>query len=471
MPDSPGMRETLAPRPSVLIVGAGFSGTALAANLLRLGRPVRVLLTNRYGPMGRGVAYGTRLETHVLNVPAGQMSAFPDDPEGFLRFAREQDTAITAATFVPRRLYGEYLERVLADAEAAAAPGASLERMVGEAHAIAILPDGSGGEAVFRDGRRIAADRVVLALGNYSPADPPLADTTFFASPRYVRDPWVRGALDAIGAEDPVLMIGTGLTMLDIVLDLRARGCRGPMLAVSRHGLLPRPHLSGGPPRPPAALPKPLASAEALTVRGLVRAVRQSVAAHAAQGGDWREVVGALRPVTPELWRRLNPAERLRFLRHVRPYWDVHRHRAAPESAAAIASLLEAGHLTVRAGRILSLEDSVGVVDARVRPRGGVDVERIRVARVVNCTGPSSDARRIEDPLIVSLRSRGTVRPDALGLGLDVGDDGALYDASGRLSPVLFLMGPLLKARDWESTAVPELRAHAARLANRLLSS
>jgi uncharacterized NAD(P)/FAD-binding protein YdhS len=292
--------------PRVLIIGAGFSGVALAANLLRQDRPVHVLLANRFGPIGRGVAYQTRLETHVLNVPAGQMSVFADEPDGFLRFARERDPRITRGIYVPRRLYGEYLEHVLAEAEAAAPDGATLERVVGEALSIemdesvarVLSADGkvtAVAETRFSDGRILAADHVVLALGNYSPANPPIDDSRFFDSPRYVRDPWIRGSLEVIERGEPVLLLGTGLTMMDIAIDLRARGLHGPFHAVSRHGLLPRPHRKESEDTAVPELPPELASAS--TTREILRCLRAAVAANRAAGGDWREIVGPFGPL------------------------------------------------------------------------------------------------------------------------------------------------------------------------------
>jgi len=449
--------------PTIVVIGGGFSGTAVAAHLLRRGRPVKVLLVNRYGPIGRGVAYRTRLEAHVLNVPAGGMSALPEEPDDFLRFARGRDPSIGPGTYVSRRIYGEYLEHVLRSAETRAAAGATLERIVGEVRDVLLEPGGA--TVVFADGLRRSADAVVLALGNYSPADPPAEGSTFYASPRYVRDPWIRGSLDTIREGESVLMLGTGLTMMDIALDLASRGVGQPLKAVSRHGLLPHAHVepSAAPPGP--ALPPGLDEPR-LTADRLLSAVRSHAA---ARGGDWRDVVAALRPRTPALWKGLDRAERERFLRHVRPFWDVHRHRAAPATAAAISGLLAHGELQVRAARVVRYEPAADGVRVVVRPRGRTETEALFVERVVNCTGPSSDVRRVGDGLLDALLAGGRIVPDPHRLGVEVAEDGALLDASGKPSPVLFLVGPLLKARDWEATAVPELRTHAARLAERLL--
>ncbi len=235
-----------------------------------------------------------------------------------------------------------------------------------------------------------------------------------------------------------------------------------PLRAMSRHGLMPHPHAPAmiGAPPPPELLSLPL------TARGLLAAVRKAAR---TPGSNWRGVVGALRAATPGIWQELFHAERSRFLRHVRPYWDVHRHRAAPETWAAVQQMREDGELQIRAARVLRYEPKSDGVRVVVRPRGRTETEALFVVRVVNCTGPSSDVRRLGDRFLDALCRRGLAVPDPLALGLEVSEELELLDAEGRPSPHLYLVGPLLKARFWEATAVPELRAHAARLAERLL--
>ncbi len=431
---------------------------AVAAQLLRRGRPVRVALINRFGPIGRGVAYRTRIEAHVLNVPASGMSALPEDPEHFLRWARGRDTAIGPDTFVSRRVYGEYLEAVLREAESAR--GGCLERVVGEI--VDIEPDSDGAALTFAGGNRRHFDKVVLALGNYSPANPSAEGSGFYQTDRYVRDPWIRGSLDVIRPGESVLMLGTGLTALDVALDLAGRGVALPLRAISRHGLVPHPHAPAkiSPELTPELVSLPL------NVRGLVSAVRRAAK---SPGNNWLGVVGALRPAIPGLWQELYEPERERFLRHVRAYWEIHRHRAAPGTRAAIDRMRQAGELQIRAARVLRWEPTADGVRVVIRPRGQTATEALFVERVVNCTGPSSDVRRIGDRFLDALCRRGLAVPDPLALGLEVSDELALLDASGQASPTLFLVGPLLKARFWEATAVPELRQHALRVAERLL--
>jgi uncharacterized NAD(P)/FAD-binding protein YdhS len=449
---------------TVAIIGAGFSGTVVAVHLLRAAPDSidRVYLVERAeGGIG-GVADRTPSGSHTLNVPAGRMSAFADDPDDFLRYVRRGEPALTGGSFVPRRLYGAYLRKTLEDARRASR--VPLIRLTGEAVSIA-EPDDAVSVALA-DGRVLVAGHAVLAIGNYPPADPPVAGDAFFRSIRYARDPWAGDALELDRRED-VLLIGTGLTMCDIALALRDADQEGRIVATSRRGLLPQPHRLSA--KPPPHLDRPTTLDEwPDTALGMLRALRREVRARAHESVDWREVVTSIRDDTPALWRRLEPDERRRFLRHARPYWETHRHRSSPETAYAIEELVETGRLEVIAGRLGSLEDDGDAVVAAVHRRRASAPETLRVGKVINCTGPDTDLTRVRDPLVASLRADGLIRPDELGLGLETDDEGRLVAADGGTSGRLTLVGPLRKGRLWEHTAVPELRVEAKRVADRL---
>lgn len=459
---------------TVTIIGGGFSGTVTAVHLLRQRSATvrRVILINRSGAMARGVAYGTRSDHHVLNVPAGRMSAFDDDPDSFVRFVLARGVHADGGTFVSRHLYGSYLEWLLRDAADRAA-GITFERLTADVLRIETRADGTGAVVVLRDGARIPSDRVVLAAGNYAPTDPAMADESFFhTSPRYVRDPWVPGALAAaIDPQLPTLLIGSGLTMIDMVLDLQTLGARGGCLAVSRRGLLPMAHRSSAAHAPsPIDLPSGLLDGPR-TVRAYLRTVRRHIRAASQQDMDWRDVVTSLRPWTAQLWQALSMDERRRFLRHVRPFWEVHRHRAAPQPHEAFTRLLEAGDVRILAGRLQSIqEDEAGIV-VRFTPRASHDTVALRIGAIVNCTGPAGDSRKVRDMLFESLLAQGVLTPDALGLGIETSPTGALVGQDGRVSPTLYYVGPFFRARDWEATAVPELRQYACQLAEHLVQS
>jgi uncharacterized NAD(P)/FAD-binding protein YdhS len=454
-----------ADRFSVAVIGAGFTGTMVAVHLLRDPglRDARLAILERTGRFTAGVAYGTDYECHTLNVPAARMSAFADDADDFLTFATSRNPGVTGGSFVPRSLYGAYLGHLLDAAEARSS--SSLRRIAGQATSVEAQPDGStrvgieGADPIF-------ADRVVLAIGNFPPADPSISDPAFYSDPRYARDPWAADALDA-DPDRPVLLVGTGLTMLDIALALRDRGHRAVIHAVSRHGLLPQPHRAAA--VPPPHYPRPAGlDGWPRTAAGLLRMLRAEVDAAANAGIDWREVHTSLRADTPALWMSLSQTEKERFLRHARPYWETHRHRAAPQTAAAIRELLADGRLQVTAARLLGFEPCDDDVDALLRHRGETETSTVRIAKVVNCTGPDTDLRRVAEPLVQQLLRTGAATADPLGLGLRSDAHGGLIDTEGQVSERLFLVGPLRKGLLWENTAVPELRVEAEQMARQL---
>ena len=454
---------------TILIIGAGFSGAVTAVQLLRRAGPdgVRVILLNRSGMMARGLAYGTQSPHHVLNVPAGNMSALDDEPDHFLQFARQRDPETGASTFVSRHMYGDYLESLLEGAEHACQAAVSLQRITGEVSALACGPGGVKVSLV--DGRTLAVDRVVLAFGHFPACEPHITDPGLYRSAHYLRDPWNTQAIAAIPAAAPVLLLGSGLTALDVATTLLDSDAARPIHLLSRHGLLPKAHRPGQVPPSKLTLPT-IFSGDTATVRSMLTAFRAHVHAMEHAGEDWREALNALRPATHRLWQGLGEAERRRFLRHVQPFWDNHRHRAAPVPHARFAAAIAAGTIHMHAGRLAAALPAGNMLEVRLNRRGHAHETSIGVQYIINCIGPNADLTRVANPLVEQLLRDGLIRPDALRLGLEAGADCAVVGRDGRPSRCLFYIGPLLKARHWEATAVPELRRFAAQLASTLLA-
>ncbi len=459
---------------TILIIGAGFSGTLTAVQLLRQKKPGEalqiLLLERRSAAMARGLAYSTLCEEHILNVPAGNMSALPDDPDHFLRFCQRIDAATMPSSFVSRRVYGDYLAWLLDQTESQHRGNTSLLRICGEAARIEQLRHRSGARIHLADGRSFEADRIVLASGHEAPQDPPVKNARFYRSSRYVRDPWAATDIDAGEPRGATLLIGTGLTAVDICATLANRAPGGTVYALSRHGLLPQAHRFVRVALPHDPLPQ-LNEDMRHSVRKLLRAIRNHIAARAQSGDDWREVIAALRPHTHALWQNLRAAEKKCFLRHLRPYWDSHRHRVAPRPYALFRQSIGSGAVKILAGRILDFREEEEGVQVIWRPRHQDKSAVLKVGRVINCTGPSSDLVRTGDTLTRQMMQEGLMCGDSLRLGLEVAENCALIDARGNSSKAMYYIGPLLKARYWEATAVPELRVFAQRLAQTLLAS
>lgn len=443
--------------PSVAIVGGGASGALAAIHLLRHARaratPMEVILIDRDGRHALGQAYSTTDPHHLLNTTADKMSALDGDHGHLVRWARGRGLEVDGSDYLPRPVYGRYLREVLAAAERP--PAQVLRRVTGT---VTALHHRHGVSVRLGDGRRVDADAIVLALGNRPPAA--LPQVVAGAGPRYVADPWRTDALARICDGAPVLVLGTGLTMVDVAVTVSRTHPDAVVYALSRHALLPRPHPHPLPPPVPTPIPP-----GPLKVADLLRAVRLAVR---SRGGDWHGVVDGLRPQAQALWVRLTPDERRRFLRLVARYWEVHRHRIPPATAARIADLRASGRLRVLRG---SLVQAATVAPDRLRL--GVEVEGVAreldVGWLVNATGPGS--RTVDDPFLSGLVAAGTARPDAVRLGLDVDPRGALLDADGHPNARIFALGPLLRGSLYETTAVPEIRAQAAALAPRLVEA
>jgi uncharacterized NAD(P)/FAD-binding protein YdhS len=433
----------------VAIVGAGFSGTLQAINLLRHQGP-RATLIERAAQPGLGLAYGAAHPSHVLNVRAANMSAFPDDPGHFVRWLEARGVAQAATAFIPRVTYGEYLrellERTLREA------GDRLTLLKDE---VADIETGDGVTLELTNGT-LRADAAVLAVGNLPPHAPPGLDPDALSPERCKGNPWDRNVPEGLSDNDVVLVIGTGLTMVDVVLLLDARGFRGRIVALSRRGLLPRPH-------GPAPAFDRIDARPATIASELVRNLRAR-----AETIGWRNAVDEFRPFTQAMWGNATEDERSRFLRHLRPWWDVHRHRLAPEVWARLEAVRKRGQLDVLAGKTLSFTETSQGIDVAWRPRGSPASENLTVQRIVNCTGPQGDLLRTTEPLLRRLAERGLIRPDAAHLGIEVDNQAQTIDAHGRINPALYALGPMTRGAFWEIVAVPDIRQQTWNLARRL---
>jgi uncharacterized NAD(P)/FAD-binding protein YdhS len=443
----------------IAIVGGGFSGVMTAVHLLRLCTTnSSILLIERSASLGRGLAYGTTTTEHLLNVAAKGMSAFADKPDHFLQWLQNNKAASARANdFVSRQWYGDYIEYILGE-QLKQPSAASLDCKFKEV----VDVDRQNGMLclTFSDSSRCYARVVVLAVGNFPPPDPqPLRGPS---TRRYVRYAWSPEALDGVADSDTVLLIGSGLTAIDQLVTLESRGFKGSYCVLSRRGLLPAAHVEG--PSWPADWTRSLPS----RIRPLVATIREQVRMAARENVGWRPVIDSLRPSTQRLWKNMSWVDRRRFLRHVRPFWEVHRHRLAPAVSQLVDDLQRSGRLTLHAGRILECVDVDGFAQIEYQDRATGKTRILRAARIVNCTGHETDARKIDSPVVRSLLKNKLARVDACLQGLDVTEEGAVIDAMGSPSTTLFALGPPRKALLWESTAVPEIRLQALGQAEQL---
>jgi uncharacterized NAD(P)/FAD-binding protein YdhS len=443
----------------IVIVGGGASGALMAAHLLReRSANSSVTIVEARAELGRGLAYSTGNPSHLLNVRAANMSAFADDPNHFTRWLSRQPDAPAAPEdaefrFVSRGLYGRYLESLVL--EHVATPERRRRLTVVRDQARDLSVSSSGVEIALASSAPIRAEVAILACGHEGLAD---------ESPIYV-SPWSEPLGGGASKDATLLILGTGLTMVDTALALEERGHRGPIVAVSRRGLLPHAHRRVEPlPIDPNSAPfdRDL-SALLAWLRGLAAGLE-------TRGGDWRAVVDGLRPHTQSIWREMTPRRRERFLEHARPWWDIHRHRMAPEIAARIGAMIAHGRLEIVAGKVVEAIPEGDGARVTLRRRGSRSLEKLSVARIVSCKGVRSNPEESANPLVASLFARGLARADALRIGIEVDPYCAILDADGRPSPRLFAIGPMSQAAFWEIVAVPDIRLQTAALSRHLLA-
>jgi uncharacterized NAD(P)/FAD-binding protein YdhS len=469
LPLFPDQAEAVAPagkRP-IAVIGAGFSGTIAALQLLRrLPVDQPVLLCERSLDFARGVAYSTGDHDHLLNVRAANMSALSDEPLHFQEWLKRRATRspkpeglheTEAGLFASRGLYGEYLRSILDFAMRETAGHAQL-RLLPDDVLDVLSADHGDYELVCASGQRLAVAGVVLANGNLPPEES--------EDPHICRNAWSDKAWQKLDPDRPVMIIGTGLTMVDVAVGLRRRGFKGGIVALSRGGLLPTRHKAIGTPWPTPHF----TMAEETSLPLLMTRLRDEVFAAAEQGVDWRAVIDSMRPVTAAIWGRLPPAERRRFLRHARRFWDVHRHRMAPPHADLIQAMLDDGTLRVVGGRIKSFESLADGVRVKYAPRrrpgdntppaeATLDVQRVIMASGVE------HISRTRDALMQRLLDRGLARVDGQGLGLDVTDGLNVVRADSGVCERIWALGPIVRGVFWECVAVPDIRVQAAHLA------
>ena len=455
--------------PRICIVGGGFSGAVTAVQLARkLTGPAIIDIIEPRPMLGGGVAYSATDPSHRINVPAAKMVVFGEDPLHFDRWLQASgalalDPAALrpdGAPFPQRQLFGRYLAALVEEARHAR-PGIEIYHRL--TRATAIEAEGAGFLVDLADGQTLRAGAVVLAVSHPAPAVPPALREPLAQGAPIIADPWTPGAMDDIPAAGSVLVVGTGLTMADAIATLERRCHRGPILAISRRGLLSRGH----PPGQPDGWSHFATAPPPATALALSRETRHQVRVASARHLPWQVVFDDIRANAPRLWGTLPLAEKRRLIRHLRPFWDVHRFRVSPQAEAAVASLRLRGQLTIATASLAGAAWNGTTLSVRLKPRGGTEATHA-VQAVINTTGPAHGAIIDTNPALASLAAQGLLRMDPTGLGLDVDARDRAIGAGGQVSENLFIAGPLARGRVGELMGLPQVSQHAEAVAGAL---
>jgi len=443
----------------ITIIGGGASGTLLAVNLIKHGgdEPLEINLVEKHGTIGRGVAYSTVEDIHLLNVPAAKMGAFPDDIEHFQRWLKDNDYDYMPGDFVPRKIYGSYLREVFSDTISNRKANVSVNLLDDEA--IDVFTDKDSALVLLNSGEVLPSHRVVLAFGNFLPPVPPTETSEFTSAEKYFQNAWDANLPDKISRNDNILVIGTGLTAVDNILSFYHKGHQGKITALSTHGWFPTVH------QPAEAYPS---FKDEIYNEKNIRRIFKAIRGHCRNAENWRGVIDSLRPYTQDVWHGLPVAEKQKFMRRLRRVWDISRHRIPPKCNDTLEKMQQEGALEVRRGKLRDIKVRDGQFDVIFTLKGRK--QKLTVDAVVNCTGSESNFAKVDFPLVKSLIEKGEIEPDELRLGLKATPDGKIINRENQTSNVLSTLGTALKGVLWESTAMPEIRAQARNLALKLLA-
>ncbi|MBL7913428.1 MAG: FAD/NAD(P)-binding protein [Bacteroidia bacterium] len=451
---------------NVAIIGSGLTGTLAAIYLKKSNADTNVILFEKSADKTlRGIPYSHQLEYQPLNVNTKGMTLFDDNPLHFFNWWKQNHTRYPEfknivpkeGDFVQRNIYGDYLTETFENMN----QSVSKPVKIVNGEVIDILETGNSDYKIqLADGGIFEADKVLFALGNFPPSDPTFVRTSAIADdPAYISHPWLDNAIDDLPKDASVLFVGAGLTMVDLSVSLKKRGATGKFYVVSRRGLLPRPHAETAP------YTLKCVDKKYDTALELFRAIRKEAKEAVSNGIDWRSVIDAIRPYTQTLWLNLPEHEKRRFLSHIRPYWDVLRHRMPQESFRQISGLQESGQMELLAGRICNIKrTSADNLEVTICPRNQTELVKINVSRIINCTGPQSDYRKLNTPLVTNLLNKGWFTTDEQSLGLKTDIKGAIIDTAGNSNRKFYTAGPPCKGTLWECTALRDIRSQLNQL-------
>jgi uncharacterized NAD(P)/FAD-binding protein YdhS len=447
----------------IAVIGGGAAGAAVFGALLRRDDDAVVHWITGRAIAGRGVAYATNDDSHLLNVRASSMGLYADQDEDFAQHALRGGTNIRSTDFLPRRIFGDFIEaQVRKRMEAAEQSGRRYK--VHATEAMRIDPQVGGYDVLLADGTALHVEAIVLAIGALAPRPLRTVSADALASGAYELDPWSLSQRSR--APRRLIVIGTGLTAVDTLLSASTRWPDAELMAVSRHGLLPFVH----PVLPASPFPRQASINASLLACGgtapMLREIRNAL--RDTPDVDWRSLIDGMRPINASLWRGLTQSQRRQFLRHARWIWEASRHRVAPGSADTIQQLRDEGRLQVHAARVLGV-DGHGPLDVTVRARSSQVLTTLQADLVVQATGLDTAVAFTEHALLSQLIQDGLAMADPLQLGISACPDGRLINKHGDVQPGLYAIGSLLRGNLWECTAMPEIRAAAHALAATLI--
>lgn len=456
-------------KPVIAIIGGGFCGAATLINLIRNAtEPLKIILINKDKTLGKGVAFNSSNHNHLLNVRVSNMSPFVNEPLHFAEWiSKQSDLKAFMSTdfidkFITRNVYGKYIESLLKRTIAEAPAFLDIEIRIDEA--IAVNQSTKKTIINLASGKSLIADKIVLALGVFPPANIKITNSTFYDSKKYFLNPWTPNAVKNIHMEESFFLIGTGLTSIDLIISLYQKGYQGKVYAFSKNGRLPMIHTERN---AYAAIQSEMKSG--LSLLTYFKIFRKHLKIATKSGHTTADVIDALRPITQQLWMGMSITDKKQFIRHLSSLWNIARHRVPQQAHHKMQELIRNGKLELLSGNLINIEEQNGNVNITIKNRKSDQIQKINVGRVINCTGPQSDIYKIDHPLLQSLIANGLITPNELNIGINTTISCKAIDSNNMVSDQLYVLGSMLRGLFWESSAVPELRKQAEFIAKNII--
>ncbi len=446
---------------TIVIIGGGWSGILTAIQLLEKNKNISIKIIHSGTPIGLGVAYSTTDTSHLLNVPAEKMSAFPNNPKHFTDWliANGNSAEQLEKQFFPRLLYGKYILELFSTLKL------QEQLEIINTKAVDIQKKENLYSIQLDNNKSVDANKIVLALGNFLPANPKSASESFFESSNYFKNPWNTDFLKGLQTNQNILLIGTGLTMVDCVLSLKNAGLTGKIYAVSPRGYTPAPHSKT------ETYPDFYSELKGKTLLEIVQIVRKHIKIAEQKNSCWIGVIDSLRQHFQELWIILSIKEKQQFISHIRHIWGVARHRLPKNTYEELIDLKVKGQLEIIGGRINEIIEKNGDITATIQLRGISEKRTLNISRVINCTGPQSNYKELKDELIRNLLAKKIILAHELKMGIQTNLNGQIIQEQGKMSDDIYAIGSLLRGVLWETTAVPEISKQAEQIAKQIIDS
>ena len=449
---------------SIGIIGGGFSGCMLAHHLLEKTENFQVVIFNKSNRIGPGLAYEPQSSTMLLNVKAGKMSAFPAIPSDFVDwlikeniFPFKTSDEITDS-FVSRELYGYYLDHIWQNI--LQIHGARITEVINEVITISHRIDTFTIETKTKE---YEVQYCVLATGNEKPRNPLLSDTAFISSQNYHQNPWAI-PIEKIHNSRPILIIGTGLTMVDTIQLLRKNLKNGIVYCISPHGFKILAHensiISYD-----DILEKIQLSGRLADLLAQFNTAKKEIK---KRKGTLDALINYFRPITGIIWQGFTPYEKNFFLEHLRHKWGVARHRIPPISFQQINKEIQDKKLNINAGKIKEIIENESGLNVRYFDNAQNKELSLTVSCIINCTGPEGDVSKMKHGLLLNLLKKGIIAPGPSNLGVQVSVNDMRIKNTRNITK-LYAIGNLLRGELWESTAVNELRSQTEILAQEII--